>query len=133
MVSKRQYSPHRRRLVMFYCGIDLAGVSSYFYVTDEAGKKRDSGFVETTRAGLEKSLRKYMRDGLKIAIEAGNQTAWVYEALVMLGAQVIVVNPNKVKLIAESRRKTDKVDAKVLCELLRLNGLPERVARKRGK
>ena len=43
--------------------------------------------------------------GLSIAIEAGNQTAWVHEELVKLGAQVTVVNPTKVKLIAESRRK----------------------------
>jgi transposase len=40
---------------------------------------------------------------------------------------VTVVNPTKVKLIAESRRKTDKVDAKILCELLRLDGLPHPV------
>jgi len=38
-----------------------------------------------------------------------------------------VVNPNKVKLIAESRRKTDKIDAKILCELLRGNLLPRPV------
>lgn len=59
-------------------------------------------------------------------MEAGNQTAAIYEVLVALGAQVMVVNPTKVKLIAESR-KTDKVDAKILWELLRLNGLPEPV------
>ena len=35
-----------------------------------------------------------------------------------------MLNPNKVKLIAESRRKTDKIDAKILSELLRLDGLP---------
>ena len=68
-----------------------------------------------------------MRGGLAIAIEAGNQTAWVYEALVEMGAQVTVVNPTKVKLIAESRRKTDKIDAKILCELLRLDALPHPV------
>ncbi len=64
---------------------------------------------------------------MAIAIEAGNQTAWVYDELVKLGAQVTVVNPAKVKLIAESRRKTDKIDAKILCELLRLDGLPHPV------
>jgi transposase len=62
-----------------------------------------------------------------VAIEAGNQTAWVYEALVAIGAKVTVVNPNKVKLIAESRRKTDKVDARILCELLRIDALPHPV------
>jgi transposase len=69
-------------------------------------------------------LKRFVRGGLSIAIEAGNQTAWVYDALKELGAEVTVVNPAKVKLIAESRRKTDKIDAKILCELLRLDGLP---------
>jgi transposase len=110
-----------------YCGIDLAGVSSYAYVTDEKGRKLGSGPLETKQAALERLLRKFGRGGLSIAIEAGNQTAWVYEALVKLGANVTVVNPTKVKLIAESRRKTDKIDAKILCELLRLDALPHPV------
>ena len=38
-----------------------------------------------------------------------------------------VVNPAKVKAIAESRRKTDKIDARILCELLRLDALPHPV------
>jgi transposase len=83
--------------------------------------------VATTRAALEARFRPYVKAGLAVAIEAGNQTAWIYEVLVALGAQVTVVNPTKVKLIAESRRKTDKVDAKIRCELLRLGGLPEPV------
>src|SRR5262249_52809843 len=44
--------------------------------------------------------------------------------LVALGAKVVVVNAGKVRLIAESRKKTDRVDAKTLCDLLRLDGLP---------
>ena len=109
---------------MNYCGIDLAGVSSYVYVTDGRGKKVVAGEVATERSAFERRLKRFVRGGLSIAIEAGNQTAWVYEALVGLGAKVTVVNPTKVKLIAESRRKTDKIDAKILCELLRLDGLP---------
>jgi transposase len=112
---------------MFYCGLDIAGVSSFVFMTDARGKKVSCGPVATTRAALEGRFKRYVRSGLAIAIEAGNQTAWIYEVLVALGAQVTVVNPTKVKLIAESRRKTDKVDAKILCELLRLGGLPEPV------
>jgi transposase len=110
-----------------YCGIDLAGVSSYVYVSDGEGKKRWGGFVPTTKLSLKVRLKRFVRGGLAVAIEAGNQTAWVYELLVELGAKVTVVNATKVKLIAESRRKTDKVDAKILCDLLRLNGLPHPV------
>ena len=112
---------------MNYCGIDIAMKSSYIYITDRHGRKKTSGEIDTTYMSLTKRLRPYLRGGLKIAIEAGNQTAWIYECLVRLGAEVTVVSPAKVKLIAESRRKTDKIDAKILAELLRLDGLPEPV------
>ena len=112
---------------MRYCGIDIASKSSYVYISDDKGRKICSGPVQTTEKNLKTSLKRHVRGGLKVAIEAGNQTAWIYEILVNMGIQVIVVNPNKVKLIAESRRKTDKVDAKILCELLRLDGLPQPV------
>ena len=112
---------------MNYCGIDIAMKSSYIYITDQHGSKKTSGEIETTYMSLTKRLRPYLRGGLKIAIEAGNQTAWIYDCLVHLGAEVNVVSPAKVKLIAESRRKTDKIDAKILAELLRIDGLPEPV------
>lgn len=112
---------------MNYCGIDLAGVSSYAYVVDEKGRKRWAGPVETSKPAFDRLVKRFNRGGLSIAIEAGNQTAWVYETLKERGAEVTVVNPTRVKLIAESRRKTDKVDAKILGELLRLDGLPHPV------
>lgn len=112
---------------MNYCGIDVAMKSSYLYITDGRGRKKTSGEIATTYMGLRRWLRPFVRGGLKIAIEAGNQTAWIHECLTDLGAEVVVVNPAKVKLIAESRRKTDKIDAKILCELLRIDGLPHPV------
>lgn len=107
-----------------YCGIDIATKSSYVYMTDEEGTKVMSGEVVTEKEALAKRLKPFVKVGLKVAIEAGNQTAWIHQALVAMGAEVVVVNPTKVKLIAESRKKTDKIDAKILCELLRLNALP---------
>lgn len=109
---------------MVYCGLDVAMVSSYLHVSDEKGRKLMNGPVATEREALEQRLGRFVADGLKVAIEAGNQTAWLHEALCEMGADVTVVNPTKVKLIAESRRKSDKIDAKILCELLRLDGLP---------
>jgi transposase len=112
---------------MNYCGIDIAMASSYIHITDERGKKKTSGEIATSYTALRRRLRPFVRNGLKVAIEAGNQTAWIHEALVDLGAEVVVVNPARVKLIAESRRKTDKIDAAILCELLRIDGLPRPV------
>jgi len=109
---------------MNYCGIDVAMKSSYLYITDGQGHLRGKGELPTTAEDFQRVLRRFVPEGLKVAIEAGNQTAWIHDLLVGLGAEVTVVNPAKVKLIAESRRKTDKIDAKILCELLRLDGLP---------
>jgi len=112
---------------VIYCGMDIASKSSYVYVTNARGRKLTSGEVPTTRAAFEDRLKRYVARGLRIAIEAGNQTAWIYDALTAMGAKVTVVNPTKVKLIAESRCKTDKIDARILCELLRIRALPRPV------
>jgi len=96
-------------------------------MSDSKGKKVTAGWVSTEKLALTRRLKSYVAGGLAVAIEAGNQTAWVYEVLRKLGAQVTVVNPTKVKMIAESRRKTDKIDAKILCDLLRIDALPHPV------
>ena len=74
---------------MDYCGFDVADVSSYLYLTNEKGWKRTCGAVETTKAAIERRLKPFVRGGLSVAIEAGNQTAWIYEVLVGIGAKVI--------------------------------------------
>lgn len=112
---------------MLYCGLDIASPSSYVFIADRMGRRIASGEVATDRTALTQRLRPHLRGGLSIAIEAGNQSAWIYSLLVELGATVTVVNPRKVRAIAESRRKTDRVDAQKLCELLRIDGLPEPV------
>jgi len=91
---------------MFYCGLDVAMVSSYLHVSDEKRKRLVSGPVATEKRALRQRLGRFAPEGLKVAIEAGNQTAWLHEALTGMGAE------------------TDKIDAKILCELLRLDGLP---------
>ena len=112
---------------MNYCGIDIASKSSYLHLTNAKGRKLTSGEVPTTKSGFEERLKRYVAGGLRIAIEAGNQTAWISDTLKQMGAKVTVVNPTKVKLIAESRCKTDKIDARILCELLRIRALPRPV------
>ncbi len=49
-----------------------------------------------------------------------------------LGLDVVVSNPRKTKVIAESKKKTDKVDARVLADLLRINYIAPCYADKEG-
>jgi transposase len=52
--------------------------------------------------------------------------AWViYDLVVTLVGRVVVAHPAKVKLIADARVKTDKVDVLTLAQLLRADMLPE--------
>ena len=82
---------------MDYCGLDVAGVSSYVYVANEKGRKLTCGAVDTTKAAIERRLKPFVGGGLSVAIEAGNQTAWIYDVLIGIGVKVTVVNSTKVK------------------------------------
>jgi transposase len=48
-----------------------------------------------------------------------------YKALEQTGIQTKLANPLKTRVIAEARIKTDKLDARILCHLLRSNLIPE--------
>src|SRR5262249_46698264 len=61
------------------------------------------------------------------ARERGGQTAWIVDLIRELGGKVHVVHPVKVKWIAESKKKTDRIDAQLLADLLRIDALPEPV------
>lgn len=112
---------------MNYCGMDIGGKSSFIHLTNRKGRLLVRREVPTTREDLMECLSPYIRHGLSIVIEAGNQTQWIYRVLKDMGAQVVVVHPAQVRLIAESRKKTDRIDAKTLCEQLRKNNLPHPV------
>jgi transposase len=117
---------------MNYIGLDVANKSSFVYVIDGREKKE----IKETSADKD-SFRQYFRSWAKkpvcVAVEAGGHTRWIYDVITKLGIDIYVVNPQKVKLIAESKRKTDKVDANVLAELLSMDGLSRKVHMAEGE
>ena len=58
---------------------------------------------------------------MRIVLEAGGSSPWVSRFLEELGHEVIVCSPRRIRLIAESTLKNDKVDAEVLARLLRMD------------
>jgi transposase len=79
----------------------------------------------TSMEGFAAGLERWARRGLKAAVEGCGITPWICQLLKNLRVKVVVVNANRVRLIAESRKKSDRVDAETLAELLRPGGLPE--------
>ena len=84
------------------CGIDVRGRAVW--------RQR----VRTTRRGLDE-LRPYT--GARVVIEAGTHSPWVSRYLAERGFEVIVANPRRVRLIAQSDSKSDGFDAEVLARL----------------
>lgn len=118
---------------MHYCGLDVSAKSTHVCIEDRQGRRVKRAVVATTPEGIEGALGRWAHRGLTVALEAGNQTAWIHDLLLELGAKVHVVHPVKVKWIAESKRKTDRVDAQLLAHLLRIGGLPEPVHMPSGR
>ena len=60
-----------------------------------------------------------------VVIEATTNAWLIYDQMVGFVGRVVVAHPAKVKLIADARVKTDKVDVLTLAQLLRADMLPE--------
>jgi transposase len=60
-----------------------------------------------------------------VVLEATTNAWTIYDQVVKLVGRAVVVHPAKVKLIAEARVKTDRVDVLTLAKLLRADMLPE--------
>ncbi len=104
---------------MAYVGMDLHQKTTALCVVDDAGEVIERTQLRTTRAALSGWF--VGRARMQVAMEAGGESPWVDRLLRGLGQEVYVVNPHRVRLIAESTLKTDTIDAEVLARLLRID------------
>jgi transposase len=77
------------------------------------------GSVGTTKAALKQLYGQLKR--CRIALEVGTHSPWISRLLNAMGHEVIVANPRQLKLITESSRKNDRVDAEMLARLARVD------------
>lgn len=57
-------------------------------------------------------------------IEATASYEWLYQLLEPLAGRIVLAHPGKLRIIAESTRKSDRLDAKILAEFLVLDMIP---------
>jgi len=75
-----------------------------------------------TKAATILELLAGLRGTLPVTFEAGTWPAWLYDLLKPRVANLIVCNPRKNALLKHGN-KSDKIDARKLANLLRLNDL----------
>jgi len=100
-------------------GLDLGDRSSSYCVLDEAGKILLEQKLPTTPEGMKQTFARMPRS--RIAMETGTHSPWVSRLLKGLGHEVIVAHAQNVRLIVKSRRKDDRMDARTLARLVRID------------
>src|SRR5436853_4331989 len=100
-------------------GLDLGDRSSCYCVLDETGSIVLEQRVATTPKALPAAFGAMPRS--RIALETGMHSPWVSRLLSGLGHEVIVAHARNVRLIGESRRKDDRLDAQTLARLARID------------
>ena len=100
-------------------GLDLGDRNSWYCVLDEAGQIQLEQRVRTTANALQEVFSAMPRS--RIALEIGTHSPWISRVLTQLGHEVIVANARKVRLIGESRKKDDRLDAQTLARLARID------------
>src|SRR3984893_14754234 len=100
-------------------GLDLGDRNSWYCVVNEGGQIQLEQRVRTTAKALQEVFGTMPRS--RIALEIGTHSPWISRLLSELGHAVIVAHARNVRLIGESRKKDDRLDAQTLARLARID------------
>ena len=109
---------------MRYIGIDAHKLSEYICVTDNDGKIVEEYKIDNTEENWADFMKKYTID-TEISAEKSTAGKYVAHLLRDHGLHVHLANSKELKLIWNSKKKTDKNDARILARLLRTGDLLE--------
>ena len=112
---------------MMYVGVDVHKNVCRAAIVNDEGDLVDEFSFRNSKRGIEDFMMRIegFRDGVLVAVES-TANLWIrlYDSLEEHGIRVVLSNPSKTRLIAEARVKTDRIDARVLAQLLRADMLP---------
>jgi transposase len=100
-------------------GLDLGDRSSSYCVLDAVGEVVLERKLPTTPDAMKQTFSGMPRS--RIAMETGTHSPWVSRLLTALAHEVIVAHARNVRLITQSRRKDDRLDARTLARLARID------------
>src|SRR5713226_3119544 len=100
-------------------GLDLGDRTSHYCILDEAGNVILELSLPTTPKGIHQVFSRIPRS--RMVLETGTHSPWVSRQLTQLGHEVIVAHARNVRLIGDSSRKDDQMDARTLARLARID------------
>ena len=109
---------------MPFAALDLHKQNVEAIVLNDDGSIRLRQRIPTNRVALVKFAQQHLSPAIPLAVEATFNTWAIVDLLTPFVQKIVVSNPLRTRAIAEAKIKTDKVDALVLAQLLRLDYLP---------
>ena len=107
---------------MYYVGLDVHKEFCQASVLDESGDELSNIKVPTRKEELESFLAGF--EDARFVLESTGVWEFVYGIVESKGFEVLLAHPMKVKAISSAKVKTDKVDARTLAQLLRMDMIP---------
>lgn len=108
-----------------YIGLDIHKKTVVYCILDPAGEVLERGQVACQKRALESFAQTTLQPGDQVALEATTHCWAVVDLLEPSVERVVVSNPLQTRAIAAAKIKTDRIDARILAELLRTGFLPE--------
>lgn len=107
---------------MWHVGIDLHRSTVVIAAVNDMGEAMDPGTIRSqdTAAILEVVKR---LGSFRAVIEASGTYRWLYNLLRPYGT-ILLAHPHRLRAMIQRRTKTDKLDAQLLANLLRINQIP---------
>ena len=117
--NRKQRGVSKRKERELTIGLDLGDKTSRYCILDHEGNVLLERSTATSKKGLAQAFASL--GASRIALEVGTHSPWVKRLLESWGDEVVVANARRVKLITESTRKDDRLDARTLARLARID------------
>lgn len=99
--------------------MDLGDKKHQVCILDKTGKIIAEEAVAGTRAAMTSFFKRYR--GAVVAMETGTHSRWVSQIAAAAGLEVLVGNARKLRMIWQSRQKSDTRDAFMLARIARMD------------
>jgi transposase len=111
---------------MHFIGVDLHKQTISVCVITRVGNQRHIAARRTLRCDRPQQIQEFFGEFVpfQVVVEATSSYEWFVQLLEPLAERIVLAHPKKLRIIAESTKKTDKLDAQVLAEFLSLDIIP---------
>jgi transposase len=108
---------------MYYVGVDLHKETSWFYTVDDHGKKISSKNISNKPETLKRFFKQIPKPFI-LAVEATYNWYYFVDIAEQSAEKVYMAKSYELKAFAKRHKKTDKIDARLIANILQKGFLP---------